>query len=166
MSSLRNHARRVCGTAALMVLGVGCSESRQSTGLQNPAPVVEAVLVVSNLSAPAGAPISVFVKANATASSVGSYTARIKYDPQALRFDGEAVIDKELRAINPAPGLIRIAGVAPKGFADGLLAGYTFVVLQANGAKSLSLIVDEMHMVSHVDAKTDLVIAPTRTTSR
>ena len=157
---------RVSALVALTLIAVGCSETYQSTALKTPTPAVEAVLVVSDLSAAVGTPVSVFVKANANIGKVGSYTARITYDPHALRFDGETVIDKELRAFNPSVGLIRSAGVAPNGFADGLLAGYSFVVLQPNGAKTLSLAVDEMHMVSHADAKTNLSIAPPRAISR
>jgi hypothetical protein len=39
-------------------------------------------------------------------------------------------------------------------------------VLRANSVSSLSLVVDEMHMITRVDAKSTLTVAPNRTTSR
>jgi hypothetical protein len=98
---------------------------------------------------------------------VGSYTAKINYDATALRFDTEiAISDQALRASNPSPGLVRVAGAAASGFTGGRLASYRFVVLRANSARSLSLVVDEMHMITRLDAKTGLIVAPNVMTSR
>jgi len=150
----------------LALLTIGCSESYRSA-VGNPAPAVEAVLVVSDPSPPVGSSLVVSVRATATQGSVGSYTARIEYDPTALRYEGEiAMNDKGLRATNPAAGLIRFAGAAPAGFDGGALASYTFTALSPNSARSLSLVVDEMHLITRVDAKTTLTIAPVRITSR
>lgn len=145
----------------------GCAERYDSGLVQNPAPGVEAVLVVSDVAAHAGAPLFVSVKANAKAGTVGSYTARIGYDPTALRYDGEVPLqDEALRAVNPQSGVIRFAGAATTGFVDGRLASYKFVVLRDGGAKTLSLGFDEMHMTIRSDAKANLVVAPVRATSR
>jgi hypothetical protein len=149
------------------LLGVGCSESYRSTIVQNPAPTIEAVLVVSDLAPSVGGSLIVSVQAIATGGTVGSYTARINYDSTALRFDGEAQMnDHALRATNPAAGRIRFAGASPTGFSDGRLASYKFVVLRANAARTLSLGIDEIHMVTRTDAKTNLTLAPVRMTSR
>jgi len=98
---------------------------------------------------------------------VGSYTAKINYDAAALRFDGEVPMsDQALRASNPSPGLVRFAGAAATGFTNGRLASYKFAVLRPNAARTLSLVVDEMHMITRLDAKTGLIVDPNRTTSR
>jgi hypothetical protein len=144
---------------------IACSEPYRSTVVQTPVPAVEAALVVSDPAPPVGGALIVSVQAIATQGTVGSYTARINYDPAALRFDGEiAINDKGLRASNASPGLVRFAGAAATGFTGGRLASYRFAVLQPNSARTLSLAVDEMHMITRVDAKTTLTVAPTRTT--
>lgn len=159
----RNRAS-ILATAAL--LSAACSEYRSSV-VQNPAPVVEAALVVSDAAPPVGGALLVSVQVVANQGTVGSYTARINYDPAALRFDGEvAMSDKALRASNSLPGVVRIAGAATTGFTDGRLATYRFAVLQPNSARTLSLVVDEMHMITRVDAKAALIVAPNRVTSR
>ena len=161
-----SNVTRACVLTAVLLIALGCSETYTATALRNPTPAIEAVLVVSDMSAAPGSAVVVFVKANANVGSVGSYTARIAYDAEALRFDGDAVSGSELRVTNPSAGLIRIAGVAPGGFADGLLAAYKFTVLRAGGTRSLSLSVNEMHMINHVDAKANLTIAPPRMISQ
>jgi hypothetical protein len=143
-----------------------CSEPYRSTVTQNPVPSVKAALLLSDSAPPVGAALVVSVQALADQGTVGSYTAKIKYDATALRFDGEiAISDQALRASNPSPGLVRFAGAAAAGFTDGRLASYRFVVLRANSARTLSLAVDEMHMITRLDAKTGLIVAP-NTTSR
>jgi hypothetical protein len=156
------------GIAIASVLLVNaCSETNQATVVQNPVPAVKAALVLSDSAPPAGATLIVSVKALADQGTVGSYTAKINYDATALRFDGEvAITDQALRASNPSPGLIRFAGAAAGGFTDGRLASYKFSVLRANSARTLSLVVDEMHMITRLDAKTGLIVAPNVTTSR
>jgi hypothetical protein len=135
--------------------------------VQNPVPAVEAALVISDPAPPVGGTLLVSVQAVAKQGTVGSYTARINYDPAALRFDGEVAInDNGMRASNPSSGLVRFAGAAAAGFTDGRLACYRFAVLQLNSARTLSLVVDEMHMIDRLDAKTTLTVAPNRVTSR
>jgi hypothetical protein len=157
-------------TRALLViafLGLGCSESYRTIMVQSPVPTIEAVLIVSDLSPSIGGSLVVSVQAIATGGTVGSYTARINYDSTALRFDGEAQMnDQALRATNPATGQVRFAGASPAGFRDGRLASYKFVVLRANAARTLSLGIDEIHMVTRTDAKSNLTVAPVRMTSR
>ncbi|MDB4869605.1 MAG: hypothetical protein JWL97_609 [Gemmatimonadales bacterium] len=146
---------------------IGCSEKYQSTAVQNPIPAVKAALVLSDSAPAVGGALLVTVQAVADQGTVGSYTAKINYDATALRFDGEvAMSDQALRVSNPSPGLIRLAGAAAAGFTGGRLASYKFVVLRANSARTLSLVVDEMHMITRLDAKTGLIVAPNSTRSR
>jgi hypothetical protein len=161
----RNNRAYIVATAAL--LSAACSESYRSTVVQNPVPAVEAALVVSDSAPAVGRTLVVSVQAIAKQGTVGSYTARINFDPAALQFDGEVpMTDKAIRASNSLPGLVRIAGAAAAGFADGQLASYRFVVLRANSVRTLALVIDEIHMISRVDAKTTLTIAPNRVTSQ
>lgn len=149
------------------VFSVACSESYRSTVAQNPVPAVEAALVVSDSAPAVGAALLVSVRAIAKQGVVASYTAKINYDPAALRFDGElAANDNALRANNASAGVVRIAGAAATGFTNGQLASYRFVVLSPNSVRTLSIVVDEMHMLDRLDAKSTLIVAPTRVTSR
>ena len=158
---------RAIAIAAGALSIAACSETYRSAVVENAAPAVEAVLVVSDPSPPVGGALVVSVQTNSNQGIVGSYTARIKYDSTALRFDGEIPIsDKGMRAVNPTGGLVRFAGAAADGFPDGRLASYRFVALQPNSGKSLSLVVDELHMITRVDVKSALTVAPIRQTSR
>ncbi len=146
---------------------IACSETNRSTVVQNPVPAVKAALVLSDSAPLAGGALVVSVQALADQGTVGSYTAKISYDASALRFDGEiAIADQGLRASNPSPGLVRFAGAAAAGFTSGRLASYRFAVLRANSARTLSLVVDEMHMITRLDAKIGLIVAPNSVTSR
>jgi hypothetical protein len=161
---LKKYASALVVTALLVV---GCSESYRSSIVQNPAPTIEAVLIVSDLTPSIGGSLVVSVQAIATGGTVGSYTARINYDSTALRFDGEAQMnDQALRATNPIPGMLRFAGASTTGFRDGRLVSYKFVVLRADAARTLSLGIDEIHMVTRTDAKSNLIVAPVRMTAR
>jgi hypothetical protein len=158
---------RVGIVVASGLLLTACSEPYRSTVAQNPVPAVKAALVLSDSAPPVGGALVVSVQTVADQGIVGSYTAKIRYDAAALRFDGEiAISDQALRASNPSPGLVRFAGAAASGFRDGHLASYRFVVLRANSARALSLAVDEIHMITRLDAKTGLVVAPNNTRSR
>jgi hypothetical protein len=160
-------AERVAVVFAGALLMIACSETNQSMGVQNPVPAVKAALVLSDSAPAVGGVLVVSVQALADQGTVGSYTAKINYDAAALRFDGEiAISDQAIRASNPSPGLIRFAGAAAAGFTNGRLASYRFAVLRPNSARALSLIVDEMHMITRLDAKTGLIVAPNSTTSR
>jgi hypothetical protein len=158
---------RASALVTAAVFGVACSESYRSTAAQSPVPAVEAALVVSDSAPAVGAALLVSVRALTNQGAVASYTAKINYDPAVLRFEGEvAASDNALRANNASAGVVRIAGAAATGFTNGQLASYRFAVLGANSVKTLSLVVDEMHMIDRLDAKTTLIVAPNRVTSR
>ena len=163
MTTHRRRRRSAIAIAACMLASAACSETYRSMLVENAAPAIEAVLVLSNPAPSIGDVIVVSMQTSSNQGIVGSYTARINYDSTALRFDSEVPItDKGLRAVNATPGLVRLAGAASAGFSDGHLASYRFVALAANAAKTLSLAVDEMHMISRVDAKSALTVVPNR----
>lgn len=164
---IKSNLTQTLGLVAVIAILGSCSESREAGIVQNPAPKVEALLVVSDFAAVPGTSIIVAVKAASTAGTIGSFTMRINYDPTALRFDSELPAnDNGLHILNPTNGQLRFAGVNANGFTDAQLASYRFVVLRPNAARSLSLVVDEMHMLTRVDAKSSLTIAATREGSR
>ncbi len=164
---LRRGRHLTAGICAAALGSIACSDGNRSRLVENPVPAVEAALILSDSAPPVGASLVVSVQALATEGAVGSYTARLSYDPSALRYDNEVALEGNgIRASNPQPGLIRFAGAAPTGFAGGRLASYSFVVLRANSARTLSLAVDEMHMITSVDAKPVLRVAPMRTLFR
>lgn len=159
--------RRVGTVIAAAVLSASCSEANRPTMIESPVPVVEAALVISDSVPPVGGSLTVSVRAIPEQGVVASYTANITYDAAALHYESEKAINGEgARASNSLPGLLRIAGAAPTGFADGVLGTYTFTALRANSTRSLTLIIDEMHMVTRLDAKAHLVLAPMHVDSR
>ena len=166
MNNPRFFLRNPVFAFAIAFCGAACSESYRSTPVQNPAPGVEAVLEISG-AATVGTGFVVSVRAISTQGKVGSFTARIRYDSTALRFDGEIPMDDAaMRALNPTPGLLRLAGAAVNGFGDGRLVSYRFVALRESGVQTLSLVVDEIHLITHFDAKPSLTISPLPVMSR
>ncbi len=148
---------RVVGTIGIIAAlgaGYGCTEPVLRTTVVTPEKTMEASLILSDSAAVVGRTVDVFAQVNAAAAEmVGSYTARIRYDSTALRYEQEVAIgDDALRATNATSGLLRFAGAAPKGLSGGRLAGYRFVVLRANATQSLQLVMDEMHTVARTNA--------------
>ena len=144
-----------CAPAFMMA----CTEPNHAAVAATPAPVLEAMLDVSDSSArpPALVTVTLQLRGNARAS-VASFTARVAYDATALRFESDSVIaDNATRVSNPQPGLVRVAGIAPQGFQDGTLYAARFTVLDARGVSTLRLIVDEMHNTARNDVAASLV---------
>jgi hypothetical protein len=91
------------------------------------------------------------------APSIASFTARLSYDSTALRYiDEVAIADSATRVINPTTGALRLAGIAPSGFADGRLSELRFVELRTGGVSTLRLTMDEMHTTTRSDALSSL----------
>jgi hypothetical protein len=157
----RAHIRfAAAGLASIMLCA--CSEPVANTGL--PEPQMAAGLVLSKQAPAPGDTVEVFTMATSQAATfVGSYTARLTYDPSGMRFLGDMPFEgAALRATNDEAGLLRFAGAAADGFTDGRLAGWRFVVLRAQGARTLKLEITEIHTVTRVDAHAGLLVSPTR----
>lgn len=156
--------RRLLSLRRIAVVGVlcSCTEPVASKPVVTPGKTTEAQLILSDSAPAMGRTVDVFAQVTAVAPDlVGSYTARIRYDTTALRYEQELVIgDDALRATNATTGLLRFAGAAPKGLPTGRLAGYRFLVLRPNATQSLQLVVEEMHMVSRADASSQLQVMP------
>ena len=144
---------------------ISCNEPVASKVTSAPDPRLEAGLVLSDSTPVIGETVDVYARvSSAMPSLVASFTARIRYDTTALRYQQELPIgDGALRATNATAGLVRFAGVAAHGLPDGQLAAHRFVVLRGNSLRSLQLVVDEMHTVTRTDAASQLRIGPART---
>jgi hypothetical protein len=152
---------RVVSTVGIIAaLGAvhACTEPAANRAVVTPEKTMEARLILSDSAPAVGRTVDVFAQVNATASEmVGSYTARIRYDTTALRYEEEiAIADDALRATNAASGLLRFAGASPKGLSSGRMAGYRFVVLRANATQSLQLVIDEMHTAARTNVSAQL----------
>ncbi|MEO8337595.1 MAG: hypothetical protein ABI664_21645 [bacterium] len=147
--------------AATLVL-YGCTEPVASKSSTTPEKIAEAQLILSDSAPVAGRTVDVFAQVTAaTPDVVGSYTARIRYDTTALRYEQELTIaDDALRATNATSGQLRFAGAAPKGLPSGRLAGYRFLVLRPNATQSLQLVVEELHTVARANAASQLRAMP------
>jgi hypothetical protein len=144
---------------AVLLVQSACTEPVASKPIATPDKTMEAQLILSDSAPAAGGTVDVFAQITAaTPEIVGSYTARIRYDTTALRYQQELVIgDDALRATNATSGLLRFAGAAPKGLPSGRLAGYRFLVLRANATQSLQLVVEEMHTVSRAELASRMI---------
>lgn len=138
--------------------GLACTEP---TARRTPAaavPVLEARLALSDSAPGPGTAVRVFVQLTGEQSSdVASFTGRLRYDRTALRFVAESPIDDgATRISNPTPGIVRVGAIAASGFRTGTLAAFDFLVLRANGTRSLALDVDEMHSTARRDVTASL----------
>jgi len=144
--------------SALTVAAVGCNDEPLKSGLpETPPPPsrgVQAFVQVDNAQAQPGDQIHVFVRVQlgtASSAKVGSYTGRLKYDPEALAYKGEVQINDGLRVTNPAgaaSGELRFAGAAAGGFADLTLYEAVFEVKKANYGDGLKLQMEELSAAS------------------
>jgi hypothetical protein len=150
---------------SLLVAAVACNEPLASKPASAPDPALEVGLVLSDSMPAVGSSVDVSAQmGSAVPSIVGSFTARIRYDSTALRYQDELPIgDGALRATNATAGQVRFAGAASNGLPNGRLAAFRFVVLRGNALRTLQLVVDEMHTVARTDAASQLRIVPART---
>jgi Cohesin domain len=139
--------------AAVAIALAACQDQpMRTTGPTPPPPQqgVAAYVTVDRLDAPIGATVRVRVEVQAAAQQgflLGSYTGRLHFDPAALQFQQENVINDGLRIANPAnasQGEIRFAGASASGFATLVLYDGSFTVKAAGYAAGLSLIMEEM----------------------
>jgi hypothetical protein len=82
-------------------------------------------------------------------SPVATATLRLAYDSTGLAFAGaDSLDDGTMRVINPMPGLVRIAAMAPSGIAEGKVHVLRFTVIRPTAVRTMKLSVDEAHTVS------------------
>lgn len=157
------HLSRLARLGGVFIV-MACTEQATTRAPGTPEPTMDASLTVSNLSPEPGSTVDVYAQiGTATPGLVGSYTARIRYDSTALRYQEEIPIaDGAMRATNAASGLVRFAGAATAGVPAGRLAGYRFIVLRSGAMRTMQLVVDEVHTVTRADGASLLRAVPNR----
>jgi uncharacterized membrane protein len=154
MSILEYGARRYASAlvfAVAALVAAACTEPRRADQ-SKPAPSAqpEARIELSDSLAAPGAEIDLTVRV--TGARLASMTARLTYDTSGVRFvREEAISDGATRVLNPQPGLVRFAAIAPNGFAEGRVYTLRFSVARTSALRSFQLSADEAHSVSQAN---------------
>ena len=146
--------------AALVVPAIACTEPRRvDSATPSPTAPIDARIEVSDSLAHPGSDLLVTVRF--VGGSVASTTARLLYDTTGVELLGEQTLDDgATRVMNAQPGVIRFAGVASKGFANGRVYVWRFAVRRTESIRALRLVVDEAHTVARADAAAALSRKP------
>ena len=143
--------------ATLTVLPIlviaACTEPKREVISPAEPASLKAQLIISDSSARASSEVVVSVLMRGTsASTIGSYTARVAYDTTALKYVSDASPeDAATRVSNADGGVVRIAGIAAEGFKDGALYVARFTVLKPQFSGSLRVTFDELHTRTQAD---------------
>jgi len=134
----------------LMVAGLGCQDEPRGLATRPPEPgATNAVSYLTVSDAHPGAGSTITVTANVvrarSAKAIGSFSGHLRYDPGGLSFVAESRLLTGIRAFNPQPGDIRVAGAAAEGFQDDRLFAVTFKVNDLRAVATLELALDEMN---------------------
>lgn len=111
---------------------------------------VQAYLQVDNEGAQPGDVVRIAVKAQFGTDSeakLGSYTGRLRFDPEVLTYRDEVNLNDGLRVSNPNDvdkGEIRFAGAAARGFEDLTLYAAVFRVRRTPFVEGLTFEMEEM----------------------
>lgn len=138
-------------TGLALALGA-CDEPFDSRRPDLPPPPtqgIQAFLQVDNDRATPGQQVRVFVAVQFGAEEdlrLGSYTGALYFDPEVLAWKSDIPIDDGLRVTNAAnaPGEVRFAGAAARGFEDNLLYRGEFTVNAANYMEGLRFEMEEL----------------------
>jgi hypothetical protein len=140
--------------AGLSLAVLACNDDPLKSGLpETPPPPtqgVQAFVQVDNTAAQPGDLIHVFVRVQMgteTSAKVGSYTGRLKFDPEVLAFKSEVKINDGLRVTNPngaGTGELRFAGATAAGFTNLTLYEGVFEVKKAGYQDAFKLEMEEL----------------------
>jgi len=158
-------------TLAALALGlVACEDDPLKSGLPEvptpPQQGVQAFIQVDNAQANPGDQVRVFVRlqfGTETGAKLGSYTARLKFDPEILGFVSEAKIDDGLRVTNPnnaGAGELRFAGASAAGFNDLTLFEGAFLVKKAGYLDAFKLEMEEASAATTLSNLTEHLDVP------
>lgn len=164
--------RSVAGVTLVgaLILLAGCEEnplrSRTPSEPLPPAQGAQAFIQVDNENARPGDEVAVYVRVQLgenNQSKVGSYTGKLRYNPESLEWVSDQSIDDGLRVTNPgaADGEVRFAGASATGFTELMLYAGRFRVKEAGYANGVSLEMQELSAAATLsDLKPQLRIAP------
>lgn len=154
MTTPRNRFRAIAVavvTGAIALLGAtACRDSaavRQKPAVE-PITGMEGELRLSTLLPSEGELVrmELGVRSGSIARSVGSFTAQVAYDTTALTFAGtDDLGDGAMVAVNPVSQVVRVAGVAPRGFPGGTLVTLRFTARRRADLTKTAARVDELH---------------------
>ena len=150
--------RAAFALATVATITVGCNDV--TPAVRPPALIapnaVESRLVFSNADPRPGDDLvaMVQVRTGSKVGAVGSFTARVVYDPTRLELKGEAALgDEAMRVLNPVRGAARVAGISTKGFADGKLVALRFTTRGAGATSGMRVTFDELHALDREDLR-------------
>lgn len=128
---------------------------------------VQAFLQVDNDDARPGDRVRVFVRVQfgtGTQAALGSYTGRLRFDPEGVTWREDVPVDDGLRVTNPngaATGEVRFAGASAGGFADLTLYEGIFEVRRTDWLDGLTLQMEELSAAETLgDLAPALQVAP------
>jgi hypothetical protein len=171
MTARRPSRLAALGAAAAAAWALGCGERLGRAGDPRPQARPAAYLSVSDADPAAGGLVRV-TALTTPGVDPASFTARLTYDPAAVRVVREdSLADGALRAVHVAPGVVRVAGVAPRGLAGRPLFALTLRVhdsvrdAAAVGAAVAGLRLEllEMHDARRADLRPVVRLLPTVT---
>ena len=137
--------------ASAIFLAAACTEPRRADQSKTaPSPQPEARIELSDSLAAPGAEVDVTVRV--VGARLASMTARLAYDSAGIRFVREEMLsDGATRVVNPQPGLVRFAAIAPNGFAEGRVYTLRFSSCVRRHFAPFSCPTDEAHSVSQAN---------------
>jgi hypothetical protein len=138
----------------VLLLSTACADQR--TAVITAPPTVQAASMMAFLSVSSSAvltgeelTVSGNVRLGTGTPRVGSYLARMAYDPAQLEFIGELPVDAGARAVNPQQGQITVAGASADGITSERLFAMRFKVIGAHPLTALQLEVQELNDVAY-----------------
>ena len=155
---------RIALFAAVALLATACTDRKESPTA--PAPIEQAPPAVGSVafltisdSAPAVGS-TVRVSAHATGADVmfGSFAARLTFAEPGLTFVGETGNAAGMRAINPKPGDVAVAGVNLEGFEEGELFSVELRVVDRKALATLALSVSELTRIDYTNERPALKV--------
>ena len=157
---------------ALLALGLAAcdQEPLKSKSPGEPAPLtqgVQAFVQVDNVQASPGEQVKVYVRVQMgteNAAKLGSYTGRLRFNPEALKWVADVQINDGLRVTNPngaEQGELRFAGAAAGGFSTLALYQGTFEVKKPGYMDGLELQMEEISAAGSLSSlQPQLQVAP------
>lgn len=139
------------GTRVALLLGAlllaGCEQdTAKPMPAPPPAPGNGPVTITLSDSAPAkGSVVTIHAQVRAGTPTAASYVARLIYDRSGLVYLRDRTVADGLHAINPQPGVVRVAGASTAGLKEGRLFSLEFRVNDPAALRTLELRLEELN---------------------